>query len=227
MQPSRRSPPPVSNSDDNNDGIPGECPTCKSTNVAIIVNPKSCKLIQFMGHVMVHCRDCGHQSPAHYVKSLAAIRLRNPAVVVSEDLVCPTCRNSIRGQQIASPCAGCGAMIPEHMAMSRKGERKKSELSIWSYVGILVVVAGAYGAYRNAQSSRGVGIVLLLVAGYFFYIGIRGFLTGQTKLTDKWLATTYTGWKAKVISILHIMFGVAVLVAGILLIQWNSPIASK
>lgn len=222
MQPSRSTPP-----DDENDGIPGECPSCKSTNIAIIVDPKSCKLIQVMGHVMVHCRDCGHQSPADYVKSLAAMRLQNPVVVVTEDLVCPACRNSIRGQRVASPCAGCGAMIPEHMAMSRKWEKKKSELSVWSFVGVIVVVAGVYGAYRNAESSRGIGIVLLMVAVYFFYKGVRGFLTGQTKFTEKWLATSYTGWKAKAISISHIVIGVAALVVGILMINWDTPLASK
>lgn len=219
--------PPINRSEDDNDGIPGECPHCKSTNVAIIVDPKTCKLIQIMGHVMVHCRDCGHESPADFVKSLAAIRLRNLAVVVSEDLVCPACRSSIQGQRIATPCAACGVPIPEHMAMSRKWERKKSELSVWSYVGVIVAIAGAYGAYRNAQSSRGIGIVLLMVAAFFFFKGVRGFLTGQTKLTDKWLAPTYTGWKAKAISILHLMTCVAALVVGILMIKWNSPLASK
>ena len=202
------------------------CPDCKSTDVMFLLHPNTCELVQMLDHTMMKCGGCGGQFAADYVAALAALAApgaRNPSATISEDLVCPECRSCIQGQRAGKPCRGCGNVIPEHMAMSLRWVRKNSASTGLWLIGLLVVCAGGYAAYLNRETSRGLGIVFLLVAAYELLNGIRGLVTGKAKFTQKWFAPEFTGWKAKAISILHLVVGVAIVVVGIVMIARNTP----
>jgi len=192
------------------------CPDCKSTDVVFMLHPNTCELVQMLDHTLMKCGTCGSEFAADYVAALTAIAIGNPSGNIAEDLICPECRNSIQGQRTGRPCASCGNVILEHMAMSRRMSRG---INPWRIIIPAMVMMTAIGVtYAFAPPPWGKVSIVGSLALVELWQGVYGLATRRFEYRDGMATRVHSGIKAIGISMLHVVIGTAL--GGVALAIW-------
>jgi predicted Zn-ribbon and HTH transcriptional regulator len=197
------------------------CPQCGSTFVDYLRDPQDGDIVEGKERPLAICRVCETISPIPQ-PHLASIQSSGSGDdQIMDDRKCRHCGYCLRTLSVGARCPECGKRIVPDVIRNTPERERFDEWDAWNWATLFTFISAGGFLYWNKfnRGDRSALSVMLIAIGIMALLhGGRGLHVGVIKMGRGSLAPIFTGGLARIVSVVSLVFGIAVVTLAALLL---------